>query len=147
MALPADFAATVQKDAADQGLSDAAASMNLLGTLTGDGYTITPVEAQTSALAANQAATFQWQVTPGTAAKGPLKANVRAQAVSAGQFLNLGDKVQGDSTMAGKVVGICLLVLIAALILGWAVRRKPKPAVGMVRRPAYDQYPPTSPNT
>jgi hypothetical protein len=145
LTLPAEFAAAVQRDAGQQGLSDAAAGMNLLATLSGDGYTIVPTEAQTSALTAGQPVSFQWQVTPGTGAKAPLKANVRAQVVSAGQYLNLGDKTQGDNLMIGKVVGIGLLAVIAALILAWALRRKPKVAQTTVRRPAYDQYPPNNP--
>jgi hypothetical protein len=146
LTLPSEFGAAVQRDAGRQGLSDAAASMNLLATLSGDGYTIVPGEAQTMALTAGQPVSFQWQVTPGTAAKGPLKVDARAQVVSAGQYLNLGDKSQGDTAMAGKVVGVGLLVLIAALILGWAFRRKPARSQTVIRRPAYDQYPPPPSN-
>ena len=123
---PADFAQTVRTEAAKQNLSDQAATVNLMASLSGDGYTIVPGEAQSQPLTLNAPTTFTWQVTPTGAGRGALKASVRA-AVGEGHDLTLGEKSTGSGAATGRVVGIGLLALIALVLLGWAAqRRRPK---------------------
>ena len=126
LTVPADFAQTVRNEAASLGLSAQAATMNLMASLSGDGYTIVPGEAQTQPLTLNAPTAFSWKVTPTGAARGALKASVRA-AVGEGHDLTLGDKTTGSGGTTGRVVGIGLLALIALVLLGWAAqRRRPK---------------------
>ena len=126
LTLPADFAQTVRTEAAKQNLSEQAATVNLMASLSGDGYTIVPGEAQTQPLTLNAPTTFDWKVTPTGAGRGALKASVRA-AVGEGHDLTLGDKTTGSGAATGRVVGIGLLALIALVLLGWAAqRRRPK---------------------
>jgi hypothetical protein len=127
LTLPADFAQTVRTEAAKQNLSEQAATVNLMASLSGDGYTIVPGEAQSQPLTLNTPTTFDWKVTPTGAGRGALKASVRA-AVGEGHDLTLGDKTTGSGAATGRVVGIGLLALIALVLLGWAAqRRRPKP--------------------
>ena len=126
LTIPPDFAQTVHDEAAKQNLSDQAATVNLMASLAGDGYTIVPGEAQSEPLTLNTATTFNWKVTPTGAGRGALKASVRA-AVGEGHDLALGDKATGSGATTGRVVGIGLLALIALVLLGWAAqRRRPK---------------------
>ena len=126
LTVPADFAQTVRNEAARQGLSAQAATVNLMASLSGDGYTIVPGEAQTQPLTLNAPTAFTWKVTPTGAGRGALKASVRA-AVGEGHDLTLGDKTMGSGGTTGRVVGIGLLALIALVLLGWAAqRRRPK---------------------
>ena len=126
LTVPADFAQTVRNEAARQGLSAQAATVSLMASLSGDGYTIVPGEAQTQPLTLNTPTAFSWKVTPTGAGRGALKASARA-AVGEGHDLTLGDKTTGSGGTTGRVVGIGLLALIALVLLGWAAqRRRPK---------------------
>ena len=108
LTVPADFAQTVRSEAAKQNLSEQAATVNLMASLSGDGYTIVPGEAQSQPLTLNAPTTFTWKVTPTGAGRGALKASVRA-AVGEGHDLTLGDKTTGSGSATGRVVGIGLL--------------------------------------
>ncbi len=126
LTIPADFAQTLRAEAAKQNLSEQAATVNLMASLSGDGYMIVPGEAQSQPLTLNAPTTFDWKVTPTGAGRGALKASVRA-AVGEGHDLTLGDKTTGAGNATGRVVGIGLLALIALVLLGWAAqRRRPK---------------------
>ncbi len=126
LTVPSDFAQTVRTEAAKQSLSEQAATVNLMASLSGDGYTIVPGEAQSQPLTLNAPTTFNWKVTPTGAGRGALKASARA-AVGEGHDLTLGDKTTGSGATTGRVVGIGLLALIALVLLGWAAqRRRPK---------------------
>ena len=128
LTIPADFAQTVRTEAAKQSLAEQAATVNLMASLSGDGYTIVPGEAQSQPLTLNAPTTFTWKVTPTGAGRGALKASARA-AVGEGHDLALGDKTTNSGAGTGRVVGIGLLALIALVLLGWAAqRRRPKAA-------------------
>ncbi len=76
LSLAPDLLDIIQREAAKLGLTRAARKADVSATLTGDGYEITPNGAQTQALAQGEAATFNWQVTPGDGEKSPLKAQI-----------------------------------------------------------------------
>lgn len=130
LTLPADFAQAVQTDAAQQGLADAAASVNMTSTLSGDGYTVVPAEPQSQPLALNQPTVFHWKVTPtANRTAGALQATLSADLLSEGRSLPLGTLKAGNAAKAGgRIVGIGLLAVIAAVVLVWALnRRRPTP--------------------
>lgn len=138
LTVPGDFAQTVRTEAAKQNLSDDAASANLEATLAGDGYAITPVESQAQALTAGAPTVFHWKVTPQGATRGPLHADVRATLLGSGRSLALGSVKAGDGSATGRVIGIGLLLLIAAVLIGWVWRtRRPAPTGAVKPRKTY----------
>ena len=133
LTLPATFGQTVQDDAAKQGLVQAMASVNLIATLTADGYTVVPSEPQTLPLTVGQPTTFQWKVTPTGMDRSAFKASVRAQAAADNHTLTLGDKSSGAAHL-GRWIGLGLLAIVALALLGWAARRR-RPAVSSGAKP------------
>ncbi len=134
LTLPSDFAQTIRTEAARQDLSDQAASVNVGATLTGDGYAITPAEAQAQPLTLGEQTVFHWRVTPQQNARGPLQANARIDVLSAGRSLPLGAVTSSTGAKwTGRVVGVGLLVLIALALLAWAAQRKRPTASGAAR--------------
>ncbi len=141
LTLPADFVQTLQADAAQQGLGDAAASVNMTSTLSGDGYVVTPDQPQSLPLALGQPIVFHWKVTPQAAgqgnvqAGGPIQASVSADLLSQGRSLPLGTlKAATAGRAGGRILGLGLLVVIAAVVLGWAMRRR-RPTLTGASRP------------
>ena len=134
LTVPADFDQTVQSEAGKVGLATAMATVNLVGVLSGDGYTIVPADPQTLPLAQGQATVFHWKVTPTGAGRGALTAAVKATAAGDNHTLDLGSKSTGSGAATGRVVGIGLLALIALVLLGWAAqRRRPNLAKGATK--------------
>ena len=133
LTLPADFAQTVQSEAAKQGLASAMATVNLIGALSGDGYTIVPSDPQTLPLKQGQATVFHWKVTPTGAGRSPLTASLKAAAAGDNHTLDLGSKSTGSGSATGRVVGIGLLALIALVLLGWAAQRRRPAAKGATK--------------
>jgi hypothetical protein len=78
LSLPATLLETLKAEAAKLGLTKAARKAEVSANLSGDGYAITPNGRQTATLKAGEAAVFNWDVAPGAAAKGPLKADIDA---------------------------------------------------------------------
>jgi hypothetical protein len=135
LTVSSDFAQTLRTEAASQNLSDQATSANLEATLAGDGYTIVPNETQALPLTLGAPTVFHWKVTPQGAAQGPLHADLRANLLAANHVLSLGT-IKTHSGMAGRVIGVGLLVLIALVLLGWVTRsRRPSPSSGAKPRP------------
>ncbi len=133
LTLPAEFAQMARAEAAKENLTAAVMTMNLIGVLSGDGYTIVPAEAQSLPLTLDTPTVFQWKVTPTGAARAALKASVRAEAVGDGHSLALGDKSTGSGSATGRVVGFGLLALIALVLLGWAAQRRRPVAAGATK--------------
>jgi len=136
LTVPGDFGQTLRTEAAKQNLSDQAASANLEATLAGDGYSVVPAETQALPLTLGAATVFHWKVTPQTtqgASPGPLHADVHVNLLGSNRSLTLGSIKSGGGG-AGRVFGIGLLVLIAAVLIGWVMqsRRRPK-ATGATR--------------
>ncbi len=132
LTVPATFAASVRDEAGKDGLSDAAASVNLTAVLSGDGFAVTPDETQSQPLTLGQITEFHWTVTAQPGAKGPLHADVGADLLGGGSdTLALGSvqKAAGlGIKLTPKVVGAALLVLIAALIVAWLARGRGGPS-------------------
>ncbi|MBP6546285.1 MAG: hypothetical protein KA220_06175 [Phenylobacterium sp.] len=78
LTLPQTLLATIQREAANLGLTKAAKKAEVTATLSGAGYEITPNGPQTAKLKSGEAAAFNWQVKPGAGERGPLKADVDA---------------------------------------------------------------------
>ena len=128
LTLPADFAQNANAEATKDGLGQAASSLNVMASLSGDGYTIVPADAQSLPLAVNTPTVFQWKVTPTGASRGALKVSAKAQAPGDSHVLDLGGKTSGSGMGAGKLVGLGLLAVIVVAVLGWfAQRRRPRP--------------------
>ncbi len=126
LTLPADFAQTLRDEAAKAGLADAAASVNITAQLSGDGYAVTPDEAQSRPLTVGQPTEFHWTATPEMGAKGPLNAQVGAVLLGGGsEPVALGTVVKTDHKgfhVSPRAVGAALLALIAVLVLSWLAR-------------------------
>ena len=135
--LPAGFAQTVQTDATAQQLDAAATSSNLTATLAGDGFAVTPEEAQSQPIAIGQPIVFRWKVTPQANAKGPLQAEVTLDMPSQGRSLPLGSvkSLAGVSRVGGRAIGVGLLILVALLGIGWAARGRRRPLPTGASRP------------
>ncbi len=141
LTVPGDFAQTLRTEAASQNLSDQATSANLEATLSGDGYAIVPNETQALPLTLGSPTVFHWKVTPQGATQGPLHADLRANLLAANHVLNLGS-IKTHSGLAGRVIGVGLLVLIALVLLGWVTRsRRPTPSSGAKPRPNHQSGP------
>jgi hypothetical protein len=142
--VPAEFGDVVLSEAQKAGLSDVAAAVNLTAVLSGDGFSVTPSEMAAQPLMAGQPTKFTWLVTAMRNAKGPLHADMGADLSGAGaESLDLGSlKVaDGAGRLSPRLIGATLLVLIAALVVGWLARgRKAPPAA---KRPAAASPPPT----
>ena len=139
LTVPASFADTLRNEAQKDALSDAAASANMTAVLAGDGFAVLPADTQSTPLASGQPTEFHWTVTAQPGAKGPLHADVGANLLGAGSdALVLGSvqKASGRSaTLAPRIIGASLLVLIAALVVGWLARaRRPVAARGATGR-------------
>ncbi len=127
LTLPATFAASAQAEAAKDGLSQAALSMNLIATLSGDGFTIVPNDPQSQPMARDTVTLFEWKVTPTSASRGQLQVSVKAQAAGDSHTLDLGQKSTRSGAAVGRIIGFGLLAVIALGLLGWAAqRRRPK---------------------
>jgi len=132
LTIPAGFADTVRTEAQKNGLSDAAASVNMTGVLSGDGFSVTPDETQSQPLTVGQETTFRWTVTAQPGAKGPLHADVGADLLGGGSdTLALGSvqKAAGLGVkLTPRVVGAAILVLILALVVVWLARGRGGPS-------------------
>ena len=132
LTVPATFAATLRDEAGKDGLSDAAASVNLTAVLSGDGFAVTPDETQSQPVTLGQITEFHWTVTAQPGAKGPLHADVGADMLGGGSDTLALGSVQKAAGMGikltPKVVGATLLVLIAALIVAWLARGRGGPS-------------------
>ena len=123
LTLPADFAQAAQSEAAKDGAPQAATSMNVIAALTGDGYTITPVDAQSLPLTLNTPTVFQWRVTPTGGARNPLKVSAKAQGAGDSHTLDLGSKTSRSDAGTGRLIGLGLLVIIIfGGIIAWFTR-------------------------
>jgi hypothetical protein len=132
LTVPASFADTLRTEAQKNGLSDAAASVNLTAVLSGDGFSVTPDETQSQPLTVGQETTFRWTVTAQPGAKGPLHADVGADLLGGGSdTLALGSvqKAAGLGVkLTPRVVGAAILVLILALVVVWLARGRGGPS-------------------
>jgi hypothetical protein len=140
LVLPHDFADTLRGEAKKDGLSDAAASVNMTALLSGDGFAVTPADIQSAPLTVGQTTEFHWTVTAQPGAKGPLHADVGADLLGGGSDkLSLGS-VQKTADLGVKltprVVGASLLVLIAALVVAWLARGRGPTRAAAARRAA-----------
>ncbi len=131
LTLPATFADTLHKEADKQGLSDAAASVNMTSVLAGDGFSVTPDDTQSQPLTVGQPTEFHWTVTAQPGAKGPLHADVGADLLGGGSdTLSLGS-VQKNAgmqlKMTPRMLGAGILALIVILVLGWLARGRNTP--------------------
>ena len=131
LTLPAAFAETMRKEADKQGLSDAAASVNMTSVLAGDGFSVTPDDTQSQPLTVGQPTEFHWTVTATPGAKGPLHADVGADLLGGGSdTLSLGT-VQKNAgmqlKMTPRMLGAGILALIVILVLGWLARGRNTP--------------------
>jgi hypothetical protein len=132
LTLPAAFADTMRKEAEKQGLSDAAASVNMTAVLAGADFSITPDDTQSQPLTVGQPTEFHWTVTAQPNAKGPLHADVGADLLGAGSdTLSLGT-VQKNAGMQLKLtpqmLGGGILALLVILVLGWLARGRNTPS-------------------
>ena len=144
LTLPPGFAQSVQAEADKDGVSQAAGSMNLIATLSGEGVAIVPNDPQSQPLAHDTATLFEWKVTPTGAPRGPLQASVKAQQAGDSHSLDLGAKSTDSGAATGRFVGFGLLALIALGLLGWAAqRRQPKTRAGMKPRATHTNGTPT----
>jgi hypothetical protein len=84
LSLPSTLYGEIRRQAAKLGLGKAARRVDLIATLSGDGYTITPSNPLTAPARIGKATVFAWQVQPGPNAKGPLTADVSAALKGAG---------------------------------------------------------------
>ncbi|MDB5438192.1 MAG: stalk-specific protein [Caulobacteraceae bacterium] len=78
LALPADFFSVLRREAAKLGLGRKARAADLVATLKGQNYEITPGGPQTVHLAPGKAPSFTWAVKPQKGATGQLSASVEA---------------------------------------------------------------------
>jgi hypothetical protein len=126
LTIPAAFADTLRAEAQKDGLSDAAASVNMTAILSGDGFAVTPDDTQSAPLTVGQPTEMHWTVTAQPGAKGPLHADIGADLLGGGSDkLSLGSvqKAAGMGVkLTPKVIGATLLVLIAALVVAWLAR-------------------------
>ena len=126
LTIPAAFADTLRTEAQKNGLSDAAASVNLTAVLSGDGFSVTPDETQSQPLTVGQPTEFRWTVTAQPGAKGPLHADVGADLLGGGSDTLALGSVQKQAGFGVKptprMVGAAILVLILALVVVWLAR-------------------------
>lgn len=126
LVIPKAFADTLRAEAQKDGLSDAAASVNLTANLAGSGFSVTPDETQSQPLTVGQDTEFRWTVTAQPGATGPLHADVGADLLGGGSdTLALGSvqKAAGLGVkLNARVVGAAILVLILALVVVWLAR-------------------------
>jgi hypothetical protein len=132
LALPAEFADTVKAEAEKTGLGDAASSVNLTAVLSGEGYVVMPDETQSLPLVTGKPTQFRWSVTPGAAAKGPLKADLGADLLGGGSdTLNLGAVSSSNGLDLGnnplRLVGYGIFAVIAAALIAWLLRGRNTP--------------------
>lgn len=126
LTIPAGFADTLRSEAAKNGLTDAAASVNMTAVLSGDGFSVTPDETLSLPLTVGQPTEFKWTVTALPGAKGPLHADVGADLLGGGSDTLALGSVQKQAGLGIKftprVLGAGLLVLIAILLVAWLAR-------------------------
>jgi hypothetical protein len=126
LTIPATFADTVRTEAQKNGLSDAAASVNMNVVLSGDGFSVTPDETQSQPLIVGQPTEFRWTVTAQPGAKGPLHADVGADLLGGGSDTLALGSIQKQAGFGVKptprMVGAAILVLILALVVVWLAR-------------------------
>lgn len=126
LTVPAGFYDTLKKEAEKNGLTDAAASVNMTAVLSGDGFSVTPDETQSVPLTVGQPTEFRWTVTAQPGAKGPLHADVGADLLGGGSdTLALGSVQKAGGfgpKLNSQIVGGILLVLIAGLVVAWLAR-------------------------
>ena len=126
LTIPAAFADTLRNEAQKDGLSDAAASVNMTAVLSGDGFSVTPDETQSQPLTVGQPTEFRWTVTAQPGAKGPLHADVGADLLGGGSDTLALGSVQKQAGFGVKptprMVGAAILVLILALVVVWLAR-------------------------
>jgi len=126
LTIPAAFYDTLRAEAEKNGLSDAAASVNLTAVLSGDGFSVTPDETQSQPLTKGQPTEFRWTVTAQPGAKGPLHADVGADLLGGGSDTLALGSVQKQAGFGVKptprMVGAAILVLILALVVVWLAR-------------------------
>lgn len=141
--IPAEFADTLASEAQKHGLADVASSVNLTALLSGDGFSVTPMDMQWRPLTPGQPTEFHWQVTAMNGAKGPLHADLGADMMGAGtESLSLGSLKVGAANgmkITPRVLGASLLVLIAAIVVAWLARGRGGPPAATTRRPATAQ--------
>jgi hypothetical protein len=130
LVLPANFAEIVRKEAAKQGLTDAAASVNLDAVLSGPGFAVHPEEPASLPLKVGQPTEFHWTVSAQPGAKG-LHADLGAELTGAGaEKISLGtiQRSVGGLKLTTRVLAVALLVLIAALVVAWLARGRSSPS-------------------
>jgi hypothetical protein len=145
LTVPATFADTLRNEAQKNGLSDAAASVNLNVGLSGDGFSVTPDETQSQPLTVGRPTEFRWTVTAQPGAKGPLHAEVGADLLGAGSDTLALGSVQKQAGFGVKstprMVGAAILVLILALVVMWLARGRGSSRPASARRAARDLRP------
>jgi hypothetical protein len=139
--LPATLLARLQSQAKRFDLGRAAQTAEVSARLSGEGYQITPSEAQTAALKPGEELVFNWQVAPAAttagakpAAPGPLKAEAEAALTGQGQALTFpltalehapataAEPARSREENSAKWLLASILVLLAALVLGGVFR-------------------------
>lgn len=120
LSVPADFADNLRDEAKRTGFADAAASAALAAKLSGDGYAVSPAEAQSQPLVSGKPTDFRWTVTKMDAARGPLQAEVGADFLGGGkQHLDFGAiaaaKAPTGFKLSPRALGVGLLLLVVIL--------------------------------
>ena len=126
LTIPAGFDDTLIAEAQKDGLSDAAASVNMTAVVSGEGFSVTPDETQSQPLTKGQATEFRWTVTAQPGAKGPLHADIGADLLGGGSDTLALGSVQKQAGLGVKatprMIGAAILVLILAMVVVWLAR-------------------------
>lgn len=119
LSVPPDFGDGLRNEAKRAGMADAASSAAITAKLTGDGYAVSPSEAQSQPLMSGKATDFRWTVTKMDAARGPLQAEIGADLLGGGrQHLDFGAitaKAPASFRLSPRALGVGLLLLVVIL--------------------------------
>lgn len=119
LSVPPDFGDGLRNEAKRAGMADAATSAAITARLSGDGYAVSPSEAQSQPLMSGKATDFRWTVTKMDAARGPLQAEIGADLLGGGkQHLDFGaitGKAPAGFRLSPRALGVGLLLLVVLL--------------------------------
>jgi hypothetical protein len=85
LTLPSNLFSTIRTEASKLGLAAAAQETYISATLSGAGYDIVPAGSQTARLIASEGPRFEWQITPNSGVRGPLRASIDASLEGEGR--------------------------------------------------------------
>lgn len=119
LSVPPDFGDGLRNEAKRSGMAESATSAAVTAKLTGDGYAVSPSEAQSQPLMSGKATDFRWTVTKMEAARGPLQAEIGADLLGGGkQHLDFGaitGKAPAGFRLSPRALGVGLLLLVVIL--------------------------------